>query len=204
VEVLVIPVFVFVGLVVLGGIIRFAISEGGIGQMKRAFEAKRAGGAPAARAVIDKALKRPYPVRFAALALLGDREALERELPSLDPVKQGYARAAALLGLAMLGDTARFAELTAHAEAFARDAPKMWSRIKDNVKGIARIGGYLAGGSTDGLEKERPGMYAMNQPWLAALLWEASVRAFERDGKSALAANARQHLAHLDRARQAA
>ena len=198
-------VVVLIAAGLLGGVIRFALTEGGISQMNRAFAALRAGGIDAARAVIDKAQPKPYPERMAALALIGDRATLERDLAALDPSpKTGYTRAAALLGLMLFSDAPDAGALVAHAAAFDRDAPRMWGRIKTNVNGIAAIGAALASRDTTALRKLSPGQLALNQPWLTALLWEASVRAFERAGQADLAANARQHLAHLDRARRAA
>jgi hypothetical protein len=199
-------VIIAIGVAGIGFVISVVTSERGIGQMKRAFDAKRAGGIEAARAVIDKALtpKRPFPERFAALALIGDRDGLVRELAALpESPRTGYARAAGLFGLALLGDAQAPEQLANHAAAFERDAPRIFGRIKDNVKGIAAIGATLGGASSETLLKLRPGLYTMNQPWSTAMLWEACVRAFERDGKTQEASNARGHLAHLDRARNA-
>ena len=102
------------------------MSESGIEQMNRAFAALRSGGADAARAVVEQAQPKMFAERMAALALIGDRAALERDLAALDPSpKTGYARIAALLGLMLFSDDPDAGALTAHAAAFDRDGPRM-------------------------------------------------------------------------------
>ena len=140
--------------------------------MKQAFAARKTGGTAAARAVIDSKLKAQYGQRYAAFTLIEDRESLERELPTLDPIKHGYSRAIALLGLISLGDTTRVAELAAFAPQFEQNAPRMWGRIKKAVNGLATIGRVLGGAPSTELDKLKPDEAAMLEPWCKTLVCE--------------------------------
>jgi hypothetical protein len=206
-----IPVYVIVGLVVLGGIVRFAVAEGGISQMQRIFGAKRAGGLEAARAALDRMWKpatrpdRAFSPRLAALALLGDREQLAREVAAIQGSARmvGYQKAYGLLGLVLVGDADAPAQLAAHAAAFERDAPALMSKVKQAVRGIAEIGAALSGGpgSIEPIQRLRPDLFAFAVPWTKALVWECCARAYERAGQADKAANCRVANGHFERAR---
>src|SRR3569623_3618476 len=82
--------------------------------LKQALAARHTGGLPAARAVLDPKLKRGVAQRPAGFALIADREAVEAALATLaEPIKQGHARAVALLALGALGDGRRLQALAA-------------------------------------------------------------------------------------------
>ena len=102
---------------------------------------RRTGGIEAARAVLDPKLKRGTSQRYAGFALIDDRAAIEAELGALtDPIKQGHAKAIALLALAVLGDPRRLQELAAHAAAFEQNAPKLWKLPRAAVRASRRSG----------------------------------------------------------------
>jgi len=192
--------------------VRFFQSEDAIGQMKRIFGALHAAGIAAARFQIDStATLRPgqrtaaLASRFAALALVGDREALTREVDAItDPVTVScLTKAYGLVGLVLVGDERAAARLAEHAATCERELPKIQRAIRAAVRDIAAIGAGVVAGPTDAIAKLRPGLIIAATPWTKALLQEACARAFERDGKRDWATNARGHNAHLERARQA-
>jgi len=173
--------------------------------LKQALAARHTGGIPAARAVLDPKLKRGVAQRPAGFALIDDREAIEAELATLaDPIKQGHARAVALLALGALGDGRRLQELAAHAEQFERDAPKLWRLPKQAVRDIAALGRVIAGAPSSELDKVKPDVAALQDAWVKLYLWDLTARGFERDGRSDVAANARTRTRPLDEARRAA
>ena len=190
-----------VGIVVF--IIRSIAGGNAATLMKQAFAARKTGGLQAARAVIDGRLKAQYGNRYAAFTLIEDRDTLEREVATLDPIKRGYSKAVALLGLISLGDTARVPELTAFAQQFDKDAPKMWGRIKKAVHGLAAIGRVLGGAPSTELDKLKPDEIAMMEAWCKTLVCELIGRAYERDGRTDLAGNIRTRIPHLAAARAA-
>ncbi|HSN27753.1 MAG TPA: hypothetical protein VLT45_15785, partial [Kofleriaceae bacterium] len=135
--------------------------------LKQALAARRTGGIAAARAVLDPKLKRGHAQRAAGFALIDDRESIEAELGSLtDPVKQGHARAVALLALGALGDHRRLQELASLAEQFERDASRMWKLMKTAVRDIATIGRVLAGAPSSELDKVKPDVAALQDAWV--------------------------------------
>ena len=203
--------FGLVGAVIFG-IIKAITAEGAIGQMNRVFKALRTGGLEAARSEVDKTFKpqsrpdRVFAPRYAALSLIGDRVTLEREVGAINgPIKNiCLGKSYGLLGLVLVGDPTAPGKLAEHAATCERELPRMMAKIKEAVRGIATIGAGVVSGSTDSISKLRPGLFIFGTPWTKALLWDAVVRSFERDGKTEFAANARGNLAHLDRARHAA
>lgn len=204
---------VIVGVVamVVASIARAASNEGAVKQMTRVFAAHRAGGVDAARAEVDKTFPpTQWPKlasRYAALALIGDRATLEREVDAIDgPLKRiSYYKSVGLLACASVGDgPARANQLAEHVAICERDLPRVMSQLKKWLHGIAQVGSTLGGASSDALKGVRPGMIVpANMPWVQVLLWDAVVRSFERDGKTQEATNARANLAHLERAKQA-
>lgn len=173
--------------------------------LAQALAARRSGGLAAARAVLDPKLKRGFAQRAAGFALIDDRESIEAELASLtDPVKQGHARAVALLALGVLGDPRRLQELASLAEQFERDAPRMWKLPKQAVRDIATLGRVVAGAPSSELDKVKPDVAALQDAWVKLFLWDVTARGFERDGRADVAANARTRTKALDAARRAA
>lgn len=173
--------------------------------LKQALAARHTGGIPAARAVLDPKLKRGTTQRPAGFALIDDREAIEAELATLtDPVKQGHARAVALLALGVMGDPRRLQELAAHAEQFERDAPGLWKLPKRAVRDIATLGRVVAGAPSSELDKVKPDVAALQDAWVKLYLWDVTARGFERDGRTDVAADARTRTQPLNEARGAA
>jgi hypothetical protein len=172
--------------------------------LKQAFAAGRTGGPPAARAVLDPKLKRGSAQRPAGFALIDDRQSIEAELATLtDPVKQGHARAVALLALGVMGDPARLQELANHAAQFERDAPKLWKLPKTAVRDIATLGRVVGGAPSSELDKVKPDVAALQDAWVKLYLWDVTARGFERDGRADVASTARTRTRALDEARRA-
>jgi hypothetical protein len=196
-----------IGLIVgvVAVIVRSVASGNAAAALKQALAARSTGGIPAARAVLDPKLKRGTAQRAAGFALIDDREAIEAELASFaDPVKQGHARAVALLALGVLGDQRRLPELAALAEQFERDAPRLWKLPKAAMRDLAAMGRVVAGAPSSELDKVKPDVAALQDAWVKLWLWDVVARGFERDGRADVAANARARTQVLNESRRAA
>jgi len=196
--------FGIVGIVVV--VLIVAIVKGLSGdKMKQVFAALRTSGVDAARAEVDKMFtptrNPPLAARFAALALIGDRSTLAREVGAASGKLRNiaYQKAWGLLGLVLLDDPSARAALAEHVALCDRELPMMMGKIKQAIRGIGTIGA----GDVDAIAKLTPGLFPFHTEWTRALTWECVARAFDRGGKPELAKNARQRLAELERAKAA-
>ena len=192
-----------VGLVAM--VVRGVASGNAAAALEEALAARRTGGIEAARAVLDPKLKRGMAQRYAGLALIDDRAAIEAELGALaDPIKQGHAKAIAFLALGVLGEPRALQDLAAHAAAFARDAPKLWKLPRAAVRDIATLGTVVQGAPSSAADKVKPDVAALQDAWVKLFLWDVTARGFERDGRADVAASARTRTAVLNDSRRAA
>lgn len=192
-----------VGLVAM--VVRGVASGNAAAALKQALAVRRTGGIEAARAVLDPKLKRGMAQRYAGLALIDDRAAIEAELGALtDTVKNGHARAIALLALGVMGDPRRLAELVDHAAAYERDAPKMWKVPRRAIRDIATLGTVVQGAPSSAADQVKPDVASLQDAWVRLFLWDVTARGFERDGRADVAANARTRTTVLNDARRAA
>ena len=174
---------------------------------ERMFAARRTGGIPAARAELDKTWKPPtrgdrvFSLRLCAMTLIGDRDGLAREVAMIDgpPRVICYHKTFGLLGLVLLGDPSAPARLAEHAEKMERELPRIMGKIKAAIREVSAIGAAVTAGPTDAIAKMRPDLYPFVTQWHKFVIWSAVVRAFERDGKTEWANNARTRLSGFDK-----
>ena len=207
---------IYVGLVVafLGFVIAMVnmfASDKVVKKSEPIFAALHMQGPQAARALVD----RLYPAsanvtlvtyhRMAALGLLGEAEAIERELPAHTGKPQfvAMANAIGLLGIVLHSKTeTAAARLEDVAESFAKDAPRLMSIAVANLRAVAGVGGAVVRGDLSRLDRPQLLKVVIGQPLTKMLVWEAMAKAFERAGELDKAKNTREEVKRFEAMRR--
>lgn len=115
--------------------------------------------------------------RFAALAIIGDTDAIEAEMTGLTGAQNVVVqlKAVGLLGLAVRADdpapyAARLKEVS---DAFERDGSKLMKLVKRNLRVFANLADKLAGGTLEDESKVAFGSLAQKNSMTGVVLYQA-------------------------------
>jgi hypothetical protein len=193
-----------VGAIIVGLII-FIAKERSRSGAKQIFEALHAGGVAAARPLVDQRYpnrkNRAAPARFAALALIGDCETIERELPSLvgHPLWVATTQSVAWLALALYGRDAKtaLARLADTTQRGISKAPRLAKVAIEHLVALSALGAATAGGPVSTIPAAAVWRLAGQDAMMRLLLVEAWARGYEAAGEPEKAANARERIRDL-------
>jgi hypothetical protein len=202
-----------VTIVFIGAIAAFVASEKSRGRAKKIFEALNSQGPAAARAALEEVYPNkpgvPNPERIAALAILGDIPAVERELPALTGHPQFVPQVEAVgqLALVLYGPNPEHAavKLVEVNEKIKKVTSKLAKIPREHGDAIAHLGQALVGRApTSAISRPILLRAAAGRLFMRLLFLEAIVRALEVAGEKDKAANAREELKLYDPLRRAA